>query len=568
LRQPDRIALYRCQVLSALPRIFSALDRDPFSATYGSFDREYWAWATKDFSNVDLQRAIYPLALVYSYDFPNNKFHRKPRVRDWIGAALAFWRSTRRRNGSHDHHFPWEHSFVGEAFPLYEICEAFTLLDRNRDFSQAERAAWIDEIGRSAEFLCRSDETHGFISNHRLGAACGLLSAARIVGEVRFERRSRELVDSVVAKRSVAEGWLHEYGGADPGYQTLGTYYLANYFRLTQDEGFLKEVVWPSLNFLIHFVHPDGSIGGEYGSRNCPLFYPSGFEVLAATVPEAAAIAAAAAPAIESGATPNLLAMDTRNFVPMLSSYCQAASLPISETEAQTDMPYSRSFERYWPEAGLFVRSDPSFYVVVGCSKGGVMKVFRKSTSRLVASHAGYVVETKNGAFSNQFLGAGKVEPLLGCAGRETELSPRRTLVVTSRFFGLQRDRRMTPTKFLLFRTFGFTLGRSKPVMDWFKRTIITGRFIHRRKPAPGVLTREIAFSPGAIVITDRLAGAPAGASVRAGDFFTTIYMASSKYFRNHEALTDRYRKAVEFDARGECCWTVGSDRSEELGEQ
>ena len=38
-------------------------------------------------------------------------------------------------------------------------------------------------------------------------------------------------------------------------------------------------------------MHPDGSYGGEYGSRNTYHFYPHGFELFADRVPEAAFIA-------------------------------------------------------------------------------------------------------------------------------------------------------------------------------------------------------------------------------------------------------------------------------------
>ena len=50
--------VYLKEILVAVPRILSHLDRDPFSPTYGCFDREYWAWATKEFPNIDLQRAV------------------------------------------------------------------------------------------------------------------------------------------------------------------------------------------------------------------------------------------------------------------------------------------------------------------------------------------------------------------------------------------------------------------------------------------------------------------------------------------------------------------------------
>ena len=37
-----------------------------------------------------------------------------------------------------------------------------------------------------------------------------------------------------------------------------------------------------------HFLHPDGSFAGEYGSRGTSHFYPHGMELLAAVSAEAA----------------------------------------------------------------------------------------------------------------------------------------------------------------------------------------------------------------------------------------------------------------------------------------
>ena len=47
----------------------------------------------------------------------------------------------------------------------------------------------------------------------------------------------------------------------------------------------------PAVEFAWHFMHPDGSYGGEYGSRNTYHFYPHGFEVMAAHEPKAGQIA-------------------------------------------------------------------------------------------------------------------------------------------------------------------------------------------------------------------------------------------------------------------------------------
>ena len=539
-----RHALYCERLIAAAPRIFSQLDRDPFSSTYGSFDREYWAWATKDFSNTDLQRAIYALAVLYTTPFAGNRWHRMPRLLDWTMAGFEFLCRIQHRNGSFDHHYPNEFSFVGVAFPVFEAAEAFRLLDQAGVIPDGRRARWIEMMVRGADFLCARDELHGFISNHRAGAACALRAVHRITGAGRFLRRAEELIDSVRTQASSAEGWINEYGGADPGYQTLATHFLANYLQFEPpDSPLFESLIAPSVRFLQYFVHPDGSIGGEYGSRNCPLYFPAGFELLADRLPEAESIAAAGATALAGSHTPALADTDIRNFVPLLSSYALALRATMAKgANPSVDLPHQRQFERHWPDAGLYVRSDATHYTIVGPSKGGVVKCWDKTTGQLAFSHAGYMLQDRRRRrFSTQFLTRAPASGANDCVGEEKPLQKERVLRVRQRFYSVVHNRTASQFRFLAFRAFTFTVGRNVTLADWVKRTLITGVFIHRRRPTEFTVHRAVAFTTDGIAITDEFSGLhPAHiGSLRAGDIFATIYMASAKYYRTQECIDD-----------------------------
>jgi len=543
MERSERQGLYAAQLADAMPRALTELDRDPFSLTYGCFDREYWAWATKDFANFDLQRAIYPLTLAYLQPFPGNRWHGSARLKDWIKASFAHCERVQHANGSFDHHYPNEFSVVGVSFPLAEIGLAFMMLDAAGELSPSERQRWIAFFARCAGFLCKVDETHGFISNHRLGAVCGLHIAATLTGEARFKRRGEEILATVVANAS-SEGWPLEYTGADPGYQTLDTNFMAHYFRLTGDQNFLERLVLPSLEFLIYFFHPDGSVGGEYGSRNCPLYYPGGFEVFAPHSGAAETIARLGAKAIQDGHSTALGGHDIRNFVPMMSSYSLALSACAEgQPAAAAEPPFERQFERYWPDAGLFVRSDARHYTIVGCSKGGVVKIFNKESHSLEAAHSGYLLEAENGkAWSTQFHERNKVQGLEDCSGKEVAPRTECRFSVEAAFYGVVPMRLFTPFRFLLFRIFVLTIGRNVAVNNWVKRHIIIGLVIHRRKRSAMRAIREFTFAEDGLTIRDELTGLAKISAVRlrAADIFTTIYMGSSKYYRHMESLTDR----------------------------
>ena len=75
------------------------------------------------------------------------------------------------------------------------------------------------------------------------------------------------------------EGWFYEYQGCDPGYLTLTLSLLAEINLRGYHDGLLHSLE-KAVDFLDNFVHPDGSFGGEYTSRNTYNFFPHGFEML------------------------------------------------------------------------------------------------------------------------------------------------------------------------------------------------------------------------------------------------------------------------------------------------
>ena len=82
------------------------------------------------------------------------------------------------------------------------------------------------------------------------------------------------------------EGWFQEYEGCDPGYHTLTIFCLAKIYQLKPDVR-LKEAITKAVEFAGHFIHPDGSYGGEYASRNTYNFFPHGFELAGRWLPDA-----------------------------------------------------------------------------------------------------------------------------------------------------------------------------------------------------------------------------------------------------------------------------------------
>ena len=92
-------------------------------------------------------------------------------------------------------------------------------------------------------------------------------------------KNSYKNVLEIIYNNQSQEGWYKEYEGPDHGYQTLCVNFLSTIYIKTKDE-YLKLSLQKSFKYLYNFIHPDGTIGGLYGSRNTRLFILGGYQCL------------------------------------------------------------------------------------------------------------------------------------------------------------------------------------------------------------------------------------------------------------------------------------------------
>jgi hypothetical protein len=532
-----RRRFYEEQLLQEAPRLLSAMDRCPISLTSGCLDREYWAWATKDFANMDMQRGLLVLAYLYRTMFEGNCYHQDRALLSWIAAGVRFWVRGQSHSGAFDHLYVREDSWMATAFTLTDLSETYALL--GEEFDETAKTPWLRAMVRAGEFLLRYDELHGFISNHRAGAAAGLLRLSQLTNRTDFAKRARQLMDEVRSRQS-PEGWYLEYEGADPGYQTLDTQYQAKYFLRQGSGAEVPKSVLRSLEFLSYFMHPDGSIGGEYGSRGCPHFFPGGIEVFAEYSPTAESIARLGAWGLATGCSAGLADADPRNEVPLATSYVLAhQALSRGEQYESVPLPVEQMLERYFRQAGMFVRSDERFFTIFGASRGGVVKVFDKQQALLTFASCGYEGRTTRGRPVTTHLWTSqpemRVEPPIE-DGVNTA-APTRRVQVDAPFYDFREDRVMTPVRLLFFRFFTLTVGRVRPLSDWVRRNLIIRRFLKARSLVRARLQRCLSFDDNGVSVADEIRVDPRWPlkSLREHGFLATVYMASARYFRQQD---------------------------------
>ncbi len=512
------------------------LDRDDNSKTFGSLDRVYWAWKFTDFPGARFQEGICYLAYLYSTEIDGNRLYGNESVREWLQGGIRNWAGIQSRSGDFDEAYPGERSLAATAFTGFYLSEAYLLLKERIDESASQ--TFRSTLDKAAGWLCVNDESHGFLSNHLAAAAATMLHAYQILGNDEYHRRYRYFLEKILRHQS-EEGWYEEYGGADPGYQTHGMFYLARCHEM-EDDAELFDSLRRGCDFLKHLVHPDRSLGGEYTSRNTQTYYPAAFEMLAAHIGSARWIASEMRPSINDGRAAGLMSVDAYNYFPLLNNYVFAlralGSGAIAAEEA--DPPPSGPYELHLPKAGLIKIRKDRFDLYVGYSKGGVVKVFDRGQPKLLFSSSGYVGREPNGKLcSNQVFDASASATVSG-----------KSIRIEAPFYGFSRPV-MTPFKFLLFRVFSLSTGQFSTIATWLKRLLVKV-LIYRKKELDLRLTRHIRIGQGGIEIVDKVHGPHLKrlVSLQHKSIFTTVHMGSSRYFIPNELDIPAEIERMEFE--------------------
>ena len=380
LRDPQLRNAYLNAALADIPRLLSAIDRNPHRATYGCFDRNFWHYRTAAFPSEMYQEGVLPLALAYTHDFPDNPWRGAPRVRELAIAALRFSARSAHADGSCDDYYPFERALGAAVFSLLAAARTYRLLELDDRLVAAclfRRARWIARHGES-----------GRLANHHALAALGLWHVGQLPGGEEFQQAAADRLAMLLDWQS-DEGWFDEYGGADPGYQTLTLDCLAQYRRASGDRQ-VDEPLRRGLAFARWFLHPDGSYAGEYGSRGTYHFFPHGAELLAGENADAADLADGFLGRLSRRSAASF--SDDRLFAHLTANLLEAYAdwsprRPETATPAET--------QRHWAHARLVVRRNAQRHTVASAARGGSFKHFAPGC--LPVTDAGLIVETDDG---------------------------------------------------------------------------------------------------------------------------------------------------------------------------
>lgn len=497
--------LFAREALAQIPKLLTLLDRNVHSPTYGCFDRNFWQYKIIDFPSGMAQEFVLPLALAYNTALPDNPFYQQPVIRDWVEAGIFYAAKSAHPDGSCDDYFPYERAGGAAAFSLLACIESYMELGLNYPIA-------LQFFEKRADWLAHHHES-GRLTNHQALIVLCLDLLSRLLQTSKWDRARVQRLERVLSWQN-PEGWFQEYEGCDPGYHTLTISCLAWIYQLRPDPR-LKEALIKAVELAAEFVHPDGSYGGEYTSRNTYNFFPHGFELAGKWMPEALQINDRFLVGLANGLAPcyaddHIIGHHTWNYLLAWRDF-------VKERPAPTPRPTGRV---WFKEAQILIdrRQDTELYLAL--NKGGVFKLFRGE--KLVDSDT---------QFSLQVLEGRKVKNAVGHLVDTYQVNVGEDEITIQGELGWAKQKQMTPINLLILRVVMLTGGRFFPnlIRKLLQKVLITGK-----KKAPFSFRRHLQWHDGKWQVRDELKATSWQdvIGVGIGGDQTSIYVVMSRTFQ------------------------------------
>lgn len=518
LSHAARTEFYRRETLRMAERLLSLLDRNPSSPTYGCFDRNFWQYRTLvDAPSAAFQQAVDGLSILWSRPFDGNPYFNQPVLAEWITAGLRYWRAIQNADGSLNEWYRNERSYCATAFTTFGVARAVSHL--GPVLPETERTA----VGQSLVRACAWLDTHpsDHAANQLAAGFVAMQSVARLgilPDSASVERQTLRLLG-----RQTEEGWFREYDGADIGYSHVLLDLLGHALDGGGDERLIRAGN-KLTSFLVEFIHPDGSTGGEYGSRNGRYHLPFGLEAACNRGwTGASTLLAGLHGGLLRGKGVGPGAMDDRYIAYFLfSSYALACFTATHDRPT----PHGECPRRWWPGAGLLVDRTGTLHTVVGLSKGGVLRIFRRSDGAPLYGDNGLQLLLRDGRRGEtQWHQSGSTGIVVREHDEDVEIVLQRAVALAPDVGFNARH----PILFAVLRVFGLQYG---PVAAWLGR-FLKRWFIQRHRFLPLQYQRRIILTPSRVEICEALSGPALRdiARITGSPFAASLHSPASRLF-------------------------------------
>lgn len=494
-------------ILKNIPRVLSQIDRDEHSMTYGSCDRNHWHLKVRDFSSAILQQSGLTLAILYNHNFEGNIYYKNENTRKWAIATVDYWCKIQLNDGSFNEYYPWEHGFPPTAFSLYSVCEIYKKL--NMDSTHVKIA-----ISKACKWLANHIEKK--VLNQEIASITAIYSGYTILKEDWMLEKIDKKLERALAFQS-DEGWFPEYGGADLGYLSVAFDMLAEYYWMSKDKKVL-EPLNKVMEFIQYFIHPNGTVGGEYGSRNTTYFLPNGLQVLSCL---SSGIAERTIEVLYKNIDISnyfLDSTDDRYFSHyILHSFLRALEKRSTmKNTCSKQIPFEYDHYRTFKESGLISYKNDSYLAFISMKKGGVIKVFIGDEEKVI--DCGYRINHGKGLVS-----------ATNWQDESYKVAYQNEKIIVEGNLNKIQLKVPTPALHLLLRGGAFIFGEM--IINFLKRKIIL-----IKQHSPVAFKRAITLGQDTILIRDDFKSTTPFVIERASNF-SLRHVASGKFFTTSDLL-------------------------------
>jgi len=427
-----------------------------------------------------------------------------------------------------------------------------------RTFSRVPQA-WNSEeqqlirakIVRGSEWLSRYSNPD--VQNQMIVSMNALYWVARLTGDTAHKAAFQKRRAEVLASQST-EGWFPEYGGADIGYSFKQLDFLCSYLAEEADPE-AQTAAEKLTEFIVHFLHPDGTAGGSYGSRCTEHVFPFGIEWMSRKGSKAAISAVNWYRYHRSQQTamgPEMV--DDKYLIYFyFFSFVQAELLPsLDAAVVSPPAVIGKKGLLTWPLAGLARWTDEHNALWISRQRNGVFRWFRHGKNQ--CGDSGYEIELLDGsvAATQTEDASAEINFTESSNGLEIQIKGHAGAVDLS----LPLVRWMVPFKWVC-RTLLQVDVLAVFYSRWLKKTKIADS-----KMLPIGFKRHMKLSGKTLTVQDHISSQKGGfKKVLPLDGFTTVHSPSSRYFHN-QYMTPSRKPIPKLDGSSEfhLQWEVVSE--------
>ncbi|MBF0196275.1 MAG: hypothetical protein HQL32_01125 [Planctomycetes bacterium] len=506
---------YSKVALHMMVNILTNLDRDSDSPTYGSFDRNMWNYKMRDFSSALLQQGSLTLALAYKHDFEGNIYFNNKFIREYAIAGIRFLSRIQLKCGGFEEYWAHEKSIPSTGFALYAMCETYDVLELNDQVV-------LDSIRRAVRFIHKYTEHEAL--NQEMAATAAMYYAGKVLDDDLIINKAEAKFKRLMSKQD-SEGWFKEYNGVDVGYLSVFLDFLIRYYELSQDSTAL-EAAKRIILFIQYFIHPDGSLGGEYCTRNTEYFLPYGFEYMKRHEPIANSSIIKLMSYINRDNYLNIC-LDERYILHYTNSSYMKAIIDYKVIQDQPSLPHENTFNKTFNNGLLHIRSTDAYYFICSIMKSGVFKVMNKkdmsmSTDTCYRLYKDQSIYTSEWPCSNPY-----------------EIN-KDDIIIHSGYIK-KKFLKITPIKLTLLKVLSYFTGRF--AVSLAKNVLI---FNKQKNDKIASFTRKLALSSDKIMVQDTIDPKVSLTKARRMNGLSLRHTASSKFFQVNSLQNQINQKQFE----------------------